>query len=103
MNEKRIMYAGAILAVLVLPSVSQAFAQYYPTGTDIREVYDNVNDGATKTEIAKGEGAFGSGTPYFAADGVVGSTVLTAGVFGGIATMFFIRGRKGKYAAQGRG
>ena len=97
------MYAGAILAVLVLPSVSHAFAQYSPTATDIQEVYNNVKDGATKTEIAKGEGAFGSGTPYFAADGVIGSTILTAGVFGGIATMFFVRGRKGKYAAQGRG
>lgn len=103
MNTKRIMIAGVILTVLLVPSASSAFAQYYPTGTDLRDVYDSVKDGATKTDIAKGEGAFGSGTPYFAADGVVGSTLLTAGVFGGIATIFFVRGRKGKYAAQGRG
>ena len=97
------MYAGAILIILLLPSVSQVSAQYQLTGTDIRDVYNAVKDGQTKTNIAKGDGAFGSGTPYFAADGIISSTVLAAGVFGGIATMFFVKGRKGKYAVQGRG
>jgi len=28
---------------------------------------------------------------------------LSTGVFGGIASAFFVKGRKGKYAAMGRG
>ena len=45
----------------------------------------------------------GSGTPMFALDGVAGALALTTGIFGGIAAAFFVRGRKGKYAAMGRG
>jgi len=48
-------------------------------------------------------GATGSGTPVFAADGVLGASLISGGIFGGIAATFFIRGRKGKYAAMGRG
>lgn len=48
------------------------------------------------------EGA-GSGTPYFDADGVLGSTALAGAIFGGIAGALFLRARSGKYAAQGRG
>ena len=45
----------------------------------------------------------GSGTPMFAVDGALGAIVLSTGVFGGVAASFFVRGRKGKYAAMGRG
>ena len=47
--------------------------------------------------------AAGSGTPYLAADGVLGASAIAAAIFGGIAGAFFFRGRTGKYAAQGRG
>ena len=102
MTAKKIMY-GVILAALLVPTIGNAFAQYYPTGTNIRDVYDAVQDGERKTDIATQDGAFGSGTPYFAADGVIGSSIIAAGVFGGVATMLFVKGRNGKYAAQGRG
>jgi hypothetical protein len=47
--------------------------------------------------------ASGSGTPYLAADGVLGASAIAAAVFGGIAAAFFFRARSGRYAAQGRG
>ena len=95
---------GAMLIVLLVPSVSQiAFAQYIGDRMDVGSLYDWPVNPEEKKEIATQKGAFGSGTPYFAADGVIGSTILTAGVFGGIATIFFLKGRKGKYAAQGMG
>jgi len=45
----------------------------------------------------------GSGTPYLAADGVLGASAIAAAVFGGIAGALFFKGKSGKYAAQGRG
>ena len=47
--------------------------------------------------------ATGSGTPYMDANGVVGASVIVGVIFGGIATVFFLKGRSGRYAAYGRG
>tara|TARA_Y100000031_G_scaffold124607_1_gene140500 strand:+ start:117 stop:464 length:348 start_codon:yes stop_codon:yes gene_type:complete len=45
----------------------------------------------------------GSGTPYMDATGVVGASIIVGVIFGGIATVFFVKGRSGRYAAYGRG
>lgn len=45
----------------------------------------------------------GSGTPYLDANGVVGASIISGAIFGGIAAAFFMRSRSGKYAAMGRG
>ena len=45
----------------------------------------------------------GSGTPYLDATGILGSTIIAGAVFGGMAGALFLKGRQGKYAAQGRG
>ena len=45
----------------------------------------------------------GSGTPYFAADGVLGASAIAASIFVAIATTFFVMGKRGRYVAQGRG
>ena len=45
----------------------------------------------------------GSGTPYLDASGILGASVISGAIFGGIAGAFMIRSRTGKYAAQGRG
>jgi hypothetical protein len=47
--------------------------------------------------------ATGSGTPYMDATGVVGASIIVGVIFGGIATVFFVKGRSGRYAAYGRG
>jgi len=49
------------------------------------------------------DSSFGSGTPYLAADGVLGASAITAGVFGGIAAVLIVKGRRGRYALQGTG
>jgi hypothetical protein len=53
--------------------------------------------------IAKENKGAGSGTPYFALDGVAGASAISAAVFGGIGAIFFLKGRNGRYVAQGRG
>ncbi|MCV0373630.1 MAG: hypothetical protein K5793_08780 [Nitrosarchaeum sp.] len=102
-GKKSIIAAGVMLSVLILPSVSSvAFAQYLPpqghTGFD-----DYLRLAETRVTIANENPSTGSGTPLFAADGVLGALLLSTGVFGGIAAAFFVKGRQGRYAAMGRG
>ena len=97
------MLAGVIFSIMLFPSVNEiAFAQYLnpnlQTGLD-----DYLQLAKDKVAVANDNPQEGSGTPMFAADGVVGAVVLSSGVFGGIAASFFIKSRQGKYAAVGRG
>ena len=52
---------------------------------------------------AENNPAAGSGTPYMDATGVVGASIIVGVIFGGIATVMFVKGRSGRYAAYGRG
>jgi hypothetical protein len=103
MIGKKIAIAGVMFSVLILPSVSNiAFAQYIttdkPTGLG-----DYIQLAQDKVTLANDNPKAGSGTPMFAADGVLGALILSTGVFGGVAVTFFIKSRQGKYAAIGRG
>lgn len=99
MQKQSVLLAATSLALMAV-MVQPAFAQY-----DVSEkgLYQGMEDSKIKVAIATQKDATGSGTPVFATDGVIGASILSAGIFGGIATMFFLRGRKGKYAAIGRG
>jgi len=99
---------GALSAIFLLGTFGQAFAQYMgnvgsegETGTFTLE--ETLELAKRRIEAVKANPSSGSGTPLLAADGVIGATVISAAVFGGIAGMLFFKGRTGKYAAQGRG
>ena len=101
-NTKPIVTTGIILSLLILPSAGNiAFAQYLPGQTTGLDDFIKIQE--ERVRIAKENPGTGSGTPMFAAEGIVGAVLLSTGVFGGIAATFFVRGRKGKYAAIGRG
>ena len=105
------LFGAAILAVAVisLGLTEHAFAQYMgnvdqssgKTGKNTLE--EALKLQRERVESAKSNPSTGSGTPYLAADGVLGASAIAAAIFGGIAAAFFIRGRSGRYAAQGRG
>ena len=97
MQKSFVAFAGIAMLIFFSPP---AFAQY-----DILEngIYSEMKESRDKVSIATQPGAEGSGTPVFAADGVLGASLVSGGIFGGIAATFFVRGRKGKYAAMGRG
>ncbi len=98
--RKYTILSGLFLAALMATFVQPSFAQY---DVPDKGLYQGMEDAKNKVEIAIEDGAIGSGTPYFAADGVLGASILSGGIFGGIAAMLFIRGKKGRYAAIGRG
>lgn len=104
------IFAGAILAIAVLSvgMTGVAFAQYMGNVDPAGKTGKNTLEEALKLQRARVDSAkenpsTGSGTPYLAADGVLGASAIAAAVFGGIAAAFFFRGRTGRYAAQGRG
>ena len=102
-RKKIVIVAGVMFGILILPSVSGiAFAQYLTTDgqTGLDDYLQLAQDRVT---IANDNPKAGSGTPMFAADGVLGALILSTGIFGGVAGTFFIRSRQGKYAAIGRG
>jgi len=94
---------------LLVPILVVMFASMIATQTAfaysqaLEKELANADLAKKAVEIASQCPDCGSGTPYLAADGVVGASAITASVFGGIAAMFFIRGRHGRYVAQGRG
>ena len=102
---------GAVFAVAISMGVTPAFAQYMGSGGAGNQdgghpsmsLEDTLELAAAKVQYAADNPAAGSGTPYLAADGVIGASAIAAAIFGGIAGAFFFRGRSGKYAAQGRG
>ena len=101
-RKKIIIAAGVLLSLLILPSVSSMALAYTPsqaeTGLD-----EYLKLAEARVKIVNENPDTGSGTPMFAADGILGAITLSTGVFGGIATALFVRGKKGKYAAIGRG
>ena len=103
MSGKKTIVTGVMFSFLILSSVSGlAYAQYLPSSGHTG-LEDYVKLSEERVRIASDNPSTGSGTPMFAADGVLGALILSTGVFGGIATAFFVRGRKGRYAAMGRG
>lgn len=98
----RTLLAGTAAALFLLLLAGTASAEYLGA-TDLDLVYQNIADSRKKVEIASDVDSVGSGTPYFAATGAVGSTLLAAGVFGSVVAMLFLKSRNGRYAAQGRG
>ena len=102
-RKKITIVIGVIFSFLILPSVSGvAFTQYITpdrqTGLD-----DYLQLAQDRVTIVNDNPKAGSGTPMFAADGILGALILSAGIFGGVAATFFIRSRQGKYAVIGRG
>ncbi|MFB5617793.1 MAG: hypothetical protein ACE5Q4_03935 [Nitrosopumilus sp.] len=110
MNTK-ILLAASLIAVFTIGFYAEsavAFAQYMgnvgsegQTGSYTLEEALEIQK--RRIDAAEANPASGSGTPYLDASGVIGASVITAAIFGGIAGAFFIRGRSGKYAAMGRG
>lgn len=104
-----IIIATIIFGLLVVPSLANvAYSQAY-----LGNVGEDGQTGAQTLEealkLAQGkvvvasENPIGSGTPILAADGVVGASIIAAGIFGGIAAVLIKKAKGGRYVAQGLG
>ena len=101
----------AVLATVLIGSLglSSAYAQYLGNVGSDGETGNFLEEALAlqraRVISAQENPASGSGTPYLDASGILGASVISGAIFGGIAGAFMIRGRKGKYdiPAQGRG
>jgi len=108
---KKAVFLPFMIAVIALGSIGFigfAYAQYMgnvgsagETGQHTLE--ETLELAKRRIEAVEANPGSGSGTPVLDAGGVIGSVVIAGAVFGGISGLFLLRGRSGKYAAQGRG
>ena len=103
-----VLLAGVISMPLMLagPAFAQYGSQYGGEDTAtgaFGSLEEQLELAKRKVDTAAANPATGSGTPYLDADGVFGASAIAGGIFGAIATAFFVKGRQGRYAAYGRG
>ncbi len=108
MNKTLIASILAISVVGFYGTAGLAYAQYMgnvgvggETGSSTLE--ETLQLARDRVEYVNANPGSGSGTPYLDASGILGSTIIAGAVFGGMAGALFLKGRQGKYAAQGRG
>lgn len=95
---------GMLLAVLlsaVLPQL--AFAQQYPgySGSPMTLEQELIL-AKKKVEMVQAHPGEGSGTPYLNANGVVGASVISGAIFGGIFVAFVVRAKQYEFAQKAR-
>lgn len=91
---KKLAY-GILLGVLVSGIVPQlAFAQYGYTQGNSMTVEQEIELAKKKVELVKAHPGDGSGTPYLDANGVVGASIISGAIFGGIFLTFVVRAKQ---------
>jgi len=108
---KKIVFLSITIAVIALGSmgfIGFAYAQYMgnvgPGGeTGKSTLEETLKLAQARIDIVNANPGTGSGTPVLDADGVIGGIIIAGAVFGGISAALAIKGKSGKYAAQGRG
>jgi hypothetical protein len=93
---KKLVY-GTLLAVVLsaaLPQMAfaQQYGQYNPGNTMTLE--QELVLAKKKVEMVKEHPGAGSGTPYLDANGVVGATLISGAIFGGIFVAFVMRAKQ---------
>ncbi len=102
--NKPISLATVTLALLmsvafVFPALETAYGQYVSEAPS--SIEEELNLAKEKVSNAKSQGAYGSGTSMLGAnisETVIMIIVLTA-IFGGVAAVFFVKGRAGRKEA----
>ena len=93
-NMKKLAYS-ILLGVLVSSVVPQlAFAQYGYTQGNSMTVEQEIELAKKKVELVKEHPGDGSGTPYLDANGVVGASIISGAIFGGIFLTFVVRAKQ---------
>ena len=106
----KILLAGmlAVVAMGSLGFIGVAYAQYLGNVGDAGEtgqqtLEETLELARRKVAAAEANPAAGSGTPILDAGSILGATIISGAVFGGVAGALFFKSKSGKYAAQGRG
>ena len=99
-----ILVGTALIVLVTSAGLGHAYAQYFTQGTKSgATLEESLKLAKERVQEAQDHPSTGSGTPFLAANGVLGAMGIAGAVFGGIAAAFYLKGRNGRYAAIGRG
>jgi len=91
--KKPIIIGAALLALFVASSFAPfAAAQYQPGGGLGLE--DELKVAKARIAAVQANPHAGSGTPYLDANGVIGASIISGAVFGGIFIAFVVRAKQ---------
>ncbi len=96
MKQDTTMFSATLLACVAASTLMPlAFAQTYPQSTSgeftVEEQLKLARDRVDEVKAHPGEG---SGTPYLNPDGVIGATIISGSIFGGIFVAFVMRAKQ---------
>ncbi|HKU33664.1 MAG TPA: hypothetical protein VJR22_07455 [Candidatus Nitrosotalea sp.] len=96
MRQSKTILSAALLAFVVACTLAPlAFAQVYPpqssSGMTLEEELKLARERIAEVKAHPGEG---SGTPYLNPDGVIGATIISGSIFGGIFVAFVVRAKQ---------
>ncbi|MDE1813875.1 MAG: hypothetical protein KGH87_00920 [Thaumarchaeota archaeon] len=74
--------------------VPLAAAQTYGSSTGQMTLEDTLKIAREKIKIVQQHPGEGSGTPYLSANGVIGASIISGAVFGGIFVVFVVRAKR---------
>ncbi len=85
-----ILFAVLLSAILPQLAFAQQYGNYPPTMTLEQE----LDLAKKRMELVKEHPGAGSGTPYLDANGVVGASIISGAIFGGIFVAFVVRAKQ---------
>jgi len=96
MTQNKTIISGTLLAIVMASAlVPLAFAQTYPQGSNTGMTLEqDLKLARERIEEVKAHPGEGSGTPYLSASGVVGATIISGAIFGGIFVAFVVRAKQ---------
>ncbi len=86
--------AALVVLAAAGPLVPLAFAQQYQAPATGMTLEDQLKLARERIELVKANPHSGSGTPYLDPSGVIGATVISGAIFGGIFVAFVVRARQ---------
>ena len=94
---------GTVLLALFVASTFAPFAaaQYTPVGGGAGvTLEDQLKLARAKIQAVQNNPHSGSGTPYLDANGVVGASIISGGIFGGIFIAFVVKAKQAEKAKR---
>ena len=93
---------GTVLLALFVVSTFAPFAaaQYAGVGGGGTTLEEQLKLARAKVQAVQNNPHAGSGTPYLDASGVVGASIISGGIFGGIFIAFVVKAKQAEKAKR---
>ena len=95
-----IIIGTVLLALFVVSTFVPFAAAQYQAGGGIDSLEEELKLARAKVQMVKDHPATGSGTPFLDANGVVGATIISGGIFGGIFIAFVVKAKQAEKAKR---